>query len=107
MAADPDDGVMADENAPQDSDGFTQAMAGPDWMQRRRRSSTGSAPRKRKRRKMTRRRILIGTGLFVLLVALGVGWLLYSGVKARTELQAAREAVHTLRSDITAGNLPA
>ena len=45
--------------------------------------------------------------MLVLLLVVGVAWLLYTGFKARTELEAVRDGVHNLRADVAAGDLAA
>ncbi len=43
-----------------------------------------------------------------MLLVIGCGaWLIYTGLKARTELEAVRAGVHNLRADVAAGNLSA
>lgn len=64
-------------------------------------------PARERRRWSTRRRVLIGVGVLVLLVLAGAAWVLYTGLQARTELEAVRAAVHKLRSDVSAGDLSA
>lgn len=56
-----------------------------------------------KRRK--RRRVLIGAGVVALAIVAAVAWLLYTGLRARQELEAVRAEVHQLRAQITAGDL--
>ncbi len=64
--------------------------------------------RSRKRRKRRRlRRVLIGSGFVLGVLIMIVGWLLYTGLRARTELEAVRAEVHTLRAEIAAGDLAA
>jgi hypothetical protein len=46
-----------------------------------------------------------GVGVLALLVLLSVGWLLYSSLRVRSELQAVRSGVHTMRDDIAAGKI--
>jgi hypothetical protein len=60
-----------------------------------------------RRRKRRRRRIAIGSGVLAIAVLGAVAWLLYTGLKARTELEAVRSEVHTLRAQIAAGSLDA
>ncbi|HEY2297671.1 MAG TPA: DUF4012 domain-containing protein [Jatrophihabitans sp.] len=61
--------------------------------------------RRRRKRRRARRRILIGVGVLVLVLLAAVLWLLYSGFRARTQLEAVRAGVHSLRADIAAGDL--
>ena len=51
--------------------------------------------------------VLVGLGVFALLVLAGAAWVLYTGLEARTELEAVRAAVHNLRDDVSAGDLSA
>jgi hypothetical protein len=64
-------------------------------------------PKRGRRRWSTRRRIVVGLGVFALLALAGAAWVLYTGLKARTELEAVRAAVHNLRDDVSAGDLSA
>lgn len=65
-------------------------------------SATGSARRTRRSR---RRAIAIGAVTFVVLLLAALVWLLYTGLRARHELEAARAGVRTLRADISVGDL--
>src|SRR6185312_1846043 len=56
-------------------------------------------------RRRRRRRILIGSGVLALAVIAAVAWLLYTGLRARHELEAVRSEVRQLRAQITAGDL--
>lgn len=46
-----------------------------------------------------------GIGVVTLLVVVSLGWLLYSSLRVRSELQAVRSGVHTMRAQIAAGNI--
>lgn len=63
--------------------------------------------RRRGRRWSMRRRVFVGLGVLALLLIAAAAWLLYTGLKARTELEAVRSAVHNLRADVAAGSLSA
>ena len=54
-----------------------------------------------------RRIVFLVIGLFILLAIAAGAWVLYTGLKARTELEAVRAGVEKLRSDIHAGDLTA
>jgi hypothetical protein len=60
-----------------------------------------------RRRWRVRRAVLLVIGLFLLVVIAASAWVLYTGLKARTELEAVRTGVSQLRSDIRDGNLSA
>ncbi len=49
--------------------------------------------------------MLVGTGIGTLLLLAAVTWLLVSGLKARTQLEAVRAQVRQLRAEIAAGDL--
>ena len=63
-----------------------------------------AAPDHRPRRK---RRLLLGTGVLVVAVLGALAWLLFTGLKARTQLEAIRAEVRQLRVQIAAGDLGA
>ena len=63
--------------------------------------------RRRSRKKRVRRRLLIGGGILAGIVLAALGWLLYSGLQARSELAAVRDGVRQLRAQISAGDLDA
>ncbi len=92
------------EDAPSDD-----PFAGPGWSEQVRRRRARTSPEQTRRRvhgrSRRRRRVLLGSAVFGLLVLVAVGWLTYTALKARTELQAVRAEVATLRSQIAAGDL--
>ncbi len=67
----------------------------------------GDATTGSRRRWSTRRLVVLGVGVFVLLLIAGAAWMLYTGLKARTQLEAVQVGVRQLRSDVSAGDLPA
>lgn len=88
---------------------------GPDWTDSPEPGSSDPAARGRRIRRRTRRsrrrrrrRIawIAGAGLAVL-VALTIGWLAYTGLQARSELQAVRAGAHQLEAQVSAGHLTA
>lgn len=85
-----------------------RAFDGPDWTRDATIAAGGRVRvRRRKRVSRWRRRMLLGAGVLAVLVVGALAWLLYTGLQARTELQAVRAEVHALRSDIAAGDLGA
>ena len=54
-----------------------------------------------------KRRLLLGTGVLVVAVLGALAWLLFTGLKARTQLEAVRAEVRQLRAQIAAGELGA
>lgn len=61
--------------------------------------------RVRPRRSSLRRRFLVGVGVVGLALIAALAWLAFTGLKARSELQAVRAQVRTLRAEISAGDL--
>ena len=104
-----DHAVQSGESSSQHGDEVPDPFEGPDWSGAR--SANGDRIRVRRRRssrkRRIRRRILIGAGVLGLVVVAAVCWLLYSGFKARSELQAVRDGVRTMRAQISAGDLDA
>src|SRR6478609_1959765 len=83
----------------------TRAFDGPGWTREDTLSASGRVRvRRRRRKRVARRRMLIGLGVAAFALLVAVAWLLYSGFRARTELEATRVAVHRLRVDISAGD---
>src|SRR5690348_7456340 len=93
-----DSGVSEPDEIPRES---ADAFAGPEW------NADGRVRVRRRRRRKSRRRILIGLGALALLVIAAVLWLVYTGYRARAELEGARAGVHAMRADIAAGDLDA
>jgi hypothetical protein len=101
------------EPEPNDSNQANDPFAGPDWDEPTGRSRIRTSPeqiRKRSRaarRRRRRRQLLVGGLLLAAAALAGIGWLAYTGFRARTELQAVRSEVHSLRAQIAAGDLTA
>src|SRR5579875_2470672 len=123
-----DDSDEHGSSTPPAGDSGPDPFAGPDWESERRRSSRSRAEalaaaergesgevrvRRERRRRSTyarrrrRRRILLGGAVVVLALVAAGTWLLYSGLKARNDLEAARAEVHQLRAQIADGDLDA
>ena len=72
---------------------------------------SGEAPRVRQRvriRKINRRRrriVLWSSAGVVALLLLGVGWMLYTGLSAKSQLESVRDLTHKLRTEIDSGDL--
>ncbi len=113
---------MSDDETPAAADApVPDPFEGPGWERSARRSARPHpAPdrqdaevqlrRERRRRskdtrRRRRRRILIGSGVVALALVAAVAWLLYTGLRARHELEAVRSEVRQLRAEITAGDL--
>ena len=99
--------VQSNDGSAQRDDGAPDPFEGPEWSAGR--SGGGDRIRVRRRRgsrkRRIRRRVLIGVGVLGLVIVAAVCWLLYSGFKARSELQAVRDGVRTMRAQISAGDL--
>jgi uncharacterized protein DUF4012 len=76
--------------------------AGPGWSSRPHRPGV---IRKRRKKRRWRRRVLLGSGVFVLALLAGAAWLVYDGLHARSELTAVQAEVRTLRAQVSAGDL--
>ncbi len=87
-------------------------FAGPGWDRTRSsspREPSGGPARQRVRvrttKRRTRQRLFLGLGVFAILVVAAVGYLLVTGLQARTQLEAVRAEVRQLRAQISAGDL--
>src|SRR5579875_80415 len=66
---------------------------------------TTSAPG---RRRSTRRRVVFWSGgLVVAVVIIALAWLAYTALRVRSDLRAVRDEVHSMRTELDAGNLAA
>jgi hypothetical protein len=112
---------MTDDETPAAGAPIPDPFEGPGWDRSSRRRTQASADigpqdpdvrvrRERRQRskyvqQRKRRRILIAGGVVALAVVAAVAWLLYTGLRARHELEAVRAEVRQLRAQITAGDL--
>jgi hypothetical protein len=86
----------------------TQAFDGPGWTRDDALAESGRVRvRHRRPKRVLRRRILLGVGVLALALIASLAWLLYSGLRARTELEAVRTSVDAMRAHISAGDLDA
>ncbi len=100
------DDAAADHGA--DSALDTRAFAGPGWTRDDVLAESGRVRvRHRRRKRVVRRRVLLGGGVLAVALIASVAWLLYSGLRARTELDAVRASVDAMRAHISAGDLGA
>ena len=97
------DSVEPDAAAPRD------AFGGPEWTRKGTITASGRVRvrRRTRRNRRRRRRILLGLAVLAFAVVAALAWLVYTGARARTELEAARAGVRALRADVAAGDLPA
>ncbi|HET6876268.1 MAG TPA: DUF4012 domain-containing protein [Jatrophihabitans sp.] len=104
--------------ATNDTDAATpDPFAGPEWPRSRyvrRRKAQGLARlqasrrrSKRRPRSSAKRALLWGTGALGVLVLAALAWLVYSGLRARSDLRTVRTGVHALHAQVADGDLAA
>jgi hypothetical protein len=97
------DPVPADERA----SAGDAAFDGPGWDERVPDAHGRVRVRRRRRGRRLGGRLLLGGGVLAVLIVAALGWVLYTALQARTELEAVRSGVHALRVDVAAGDLAA
>lgn len=86
----------------------TRAFDGPGWTRDDTLAASGRVRvRRRRGRRIVRRRVLLGLGVLALAVVAAIAWLAYTGLRARTELEAVRASAAAMRTDIAAGDMSA
>jgi hypothetical protein len=104
-----DDGAGVDDHTVVEPAGDPTAGAdpflGPEWSGPGRRRRSDSSRRGHRARRGRRRLVWAGLAGVTVAVLAALAWLLYTGLQARTQLEAARADVRMLRSDIAAGDL--
>jgi len=86
----------------------TRAFDGPGWTRDDTLAASGRVRvRRRRRKRVARRRVLLGLGVLALAAVAALAWLIYTGIRARSELQAVRTSVAAMRTDIASGDLDA
>lgn len=111
MSDEQDRGDGAAAQPEQQPERFGDAFAGPDWRNSARRRVRTSPDQVRRRvhgrRRKRTRRLLLGVGVFAVLLVAAVAWLAYTASRARSELELARAEVHSLRSEVATGDFSA